>query len=376
MAVAATVGTQGLVQLGISISDIALIFEQGRKVGNWFFTRNHDQTLFEILGEDPESLLKRRGIVEPRDITRRFPDVEFIYHEGKVSTQGKTFKPSNGQANTSSRKKGQLPVAANTAQGSDELGPFSWLMVMIVTALDICLPTQRVLSVLVSVFTRVLDNTDVQGDQEENSETALQTTLGTNIESWRSVGQVRRVDQLLRREYHRMWRNKTGVEHAFAQLNWAEEIEVRRFLRVLFEDKEDHFPCESASTIALAYAIQRGGVSIQASGADRINEAQLLVEYTDAQHVSRLHHPLGGLVQAKDRLQDRSQMISYPRGHPESMIQAIPRGLGTRNELGKFWALGFDGASKYCLIAEADLPYDKSKSEVYSKGWFQSRPST
>lgn len=369
MAVAGTFGPQGLVQLGVSISDIALIYAQGRKIGNWLTAANNERQLFNSLCEDPESILKRRGLVEPVDITTKFPDVEFIYHEGKVSTKGRAFKPSTAsQASKTSRKKDQrLPVATNATQSSDELGPFSWVMVMVVTALDICLTDEGVLNVLVSVFGRVLGNKGEKDNVDDDTEAGLRTGLVSNIESWRSVGQVRRVDQLLRREFQSMWQRRTNVAHrdAIAQLNWAEEIEMMRFLRVLLEDKENYFSCESASTIALAYAIQRGGILIEASGAERSNEAQLLVEYTDADLASRLHHPRRGLAQARDRLQDKSQMISYPRGQPGSMIQAIQDDLGIRNELVKFWAFGFKGGCKHWLIAETDLPYSKSTSEVY-----------
>lgn len=367
MSIAATVGAQGLIQLGISISDVALILEQGRKIGNWFRASKNDQDLFQLLGEDPESLLKRRGIIEPQDISKRFPVLEFMYHEGKVSTKGRSFKSNSGTAKQTPRKKGQLPVAANATQGqsSDELGSFSWLMVMIVTALDVCVSSEGVLNVLVSVFTKVLGNKGDQGDEDEDTKTALRAGLGLNIESWRSVGQVRGVDQLLRRAYQTMWGQRTSVEHAIPQLNWAEEIEVARFLCVLLEGEDNYFSCESASTLALAYAIQRGGVSIQASGVDRLNEAQLLVEYNEGDHTSRLHRLPQSVAQARDRLQYRSQMISYPRGQPETMIQAIPDSLGIRSELGAFWFFGFQGGSQHCLVAEANYPYAKSTSEVY-----------
>jgi len=117
MSLAASLGPESLIQLGVSLSDIALIYSNGRRLGNWLTAKRHDEDLFETLRETPEVILKRRGIVDPVRLCSRFPDTKFIYH---------------GQTVSSSDQKAKVK--------QPELGSFSWLMVILVSALDMCLP--------------------------------------------------------------------------------------------------------------------------------------------------------------------------------------------------------------------------------------------
>jgi hypothetical protein len=49
MSVAVTTGRQGLLQLGLSLADVALVLSQGRKFGNWLASRRNDDDLFDSL---------------------------------------------------------------------------------------------------------------------------------------------------------------------------------------------------------------------------------------------------------------------------------------------------------------------------------------
>ena len=64
MAISITTGVHGLMQLGVSVSDIALLFDQGKKFGNFVRAGQNDNDLFDILNEDREALLQRRGLVD------------------------------------------------------------------------------------------------------------------------------------------------------------------------------------------------------------------------------------------------------------------------------------------------------------------------
>ncbi|EKJ76422.1 hypothetical protein FPSE_03421 [Fusarium pseudograminearum CS3096] len=109
MSVAATLGPRSLIQLGISLTDIAQIYKIGKKIGNWIMIRSNDQDLFETLLEDPEALLKRKGLIEPARMESMFPHAKFIYDGDKQDSSKKDVKIEHG-----------------------ELRPFSWLMVVIV----------------------------------------------------------------------------------------------------------------------------------------------------------------------------------------------------------------------------------------------------
>lgn len=373
MSVAASLGSQGLFQLGVSVSDIAFVYEQGRKVGNWFFTKKNDEDLLDLLAEDPESLVQRRGLVEPIHIMQKFPHIQFIYHEGKRDNKGKTFGvgrnvraapvKTKGSRITSLRKAesdASLPIAMDTDSepAHGDLRPYSWLMVIVVSALDLCLPSAAVTDVLVSVFTNVLN--------DETAEEKLRVALSININSWRDFGQVRGVVPCVKNAFLRVWNEKTGCTNAIAQLNQNEEVELKRFLQDLLEDKEDLFLCHSASTFAIANALEKCGISIKVSG-DRQHEGQLLVEYVpDSQTDGSYKPPHRQGIQTRHRLQNNAQLISYPRENPESMIQAVGEDYSQRNAMEEFWTRGAKAAAEFALTAASELPYDpQSPNEVY-----------
>jgi hypothetical protein len=49
MALSITAGTSGLIQLGLSISDVALAVDLGKKFGNFVRAGQNDNDLFDIL---------------------------------------------------------------------------------------------------------------------------------------------------------------------------------------------------------------------------------------------------------------------------------------------------------------------------------------
>jgi len=345
MSLAAVVGPQGLVQLGISLADIALIYSQGRRLGNWLMTKRNDEDLFETLMEPPDVLLKRKGIVDPVRMESLFPDTQFIYRGEKVSTAGKKTKIQHA-----------------------ELKPFSWLMVVIVTALDVCLPRSRVIDVLIEVFVHVLDNSE--------AESSLRVNLDVNVESWRSVGQVRGLATCVRAAYQQAWKDKTGVD-AIPELNRAEEQEMIRFLECLLGGDSPGFSCVSATTFAVGRSIQRCGIHIVANGG-RSFEGQLLVVYASDGSTLDPVDPVGQWghddrdyedpVRAERSLKSRAQMVSYPAGDPESMVQTVKARRKTINQMKYMWMLGAKAAERISLVAAAEYPYSVEKEVYYSLG--------
>ena len=178
MSLSITAGANALLQIGVSLSDIALVIRNGRTFGNWLRVKSNDQDLFEALMEEPETLLKRKGIVEPSKMESKYSKTEFIYQNGRVSTSPQTQR--TGQSQDSA-----LPRSKSPPQPSDTPGlrPFSWLMITIVTALDICMARDRIIEFIVELLASLLDN--------KEAESSLRVSLGVNIESWRSAGKVR-----------------------------------------------------------------------------------------------------------------------------------------------------------------------------------------
>ncbi|KAM7219331.1 hypothetical protein V8F06_005230 [Rhypophila decipiens] len=339
MSLAASLGRESLIQLGVSISDIALIYSHGRRIGNWLTAKRNDEDLFETLRETPEVILKRRGIVDPIRLCSRYPDTKFIYHGQTVSSsdQGAKIK-------------------------QPELGSLSWLMVILVSALDICLPSQSLVQMLIDVFLHMLSN--------EEAESSLRLTLDVNVESWRSVGRVRNVAADICAVFHRVWKDKTGID-AIPQLNALEEEDMARFLKCLLEDKVNGFACYSPATFAVARAIERCGIIIS-TRERRDFETQFMVSYVEDStpldiNRSKNHYPAGydDAFKVLRGIKSRAQMVSFPAGQPETMVHATQASRETINRMIGLWKLGAKAAEKMQLIAAADLPYSPGREFYY-----------
>src|SRR5262245_48320867 len=139
MSITVATGVKSLVSIGLGISDVALLYDRGKKIGNWLRLSANDEDFFASIQEDDSALLKRRGLVEISRMEQLWPgSLQFVY-------QGKTYDRSS-QAR---------------AWDEQNLTAFSWLMVTLIPALDICLPSSEIRGLLVHVFSKIL-----QGDKE------------------------------------------------------------------------------------------------------------------------------------------------------------------------------------------------------------------
>ena len=190
MSLSVQLGTDSLVQLGVGLSDLAVLM---RNSANWIKTRQNDHNLFDSISELYGEVLRRKGLVDVAwmdDTWGRRNN--FIY-------QGKTFRHT-------------FPSCTRT----EALEGFSWLMVTIITSLDLCLTTTLIQSVLIDTFIAVLD----RDDKAELSE-SLGINLGTNIESWRYTGCVRGMVVPLTKAIRRC-RKEVTAENGIPQLNGSE----------------------------------------------------------------------------------------------------------------------------------------------------------
>jgi hypothetical protein len=337
MSISATIGGYQLLQLGVSLSDVALLVNQGRKFGNWFRVSSNDNELLGSIGEDAEAVLKRRDLIEVSDMEKRWSRLDFIYQGNHHNNSG-------------------LSQVKETATG---LSSLSWFMITIVTALDLCLPSSSIGSLIIRVYRRVLD-----GDQE--LEDSLRVLLPTNIESWRSAGCVRSMTTAIARTL-RASREKIVGDHALPQLNQAETKEMESFLVWLLKGKSNNYSAMSAMVFAVAVAIGKAGVKLRTDGT-RSYESEPFVRYSESRLnisvVDRHPNEAGEPFHLKHGTISKTRQIAYPRDEPSSMIHAIPASRPTITKMIHSWDLGSRAASKMKLHAEAQLPFSR-ESEVY-----------
>ncbi|RDW65097.1 hypothetical protein BP6252_10748 [Coleophoma cylindrospora] len=340
MSLTITAGVKSLLSVGISLGDIAIIIDQGRKFGNWLRTARLDEELFEAIADVSKSILDRPGLVDVVYMSSKWSYVNFIYKGNNI--------------NNSDRE----PL-----KDTQNLTEFSWAMVAIIAGLDVCLPSSSVQNFLVDLFVGILN-------QNEELAEALRVQLPTNIESWRSAGQVRdmaRVSSV----YIQKCRLKLTQERAIPELNQAERGELQAFLKWLLIGKDTQFHLLSATVFAIAGWLKRAGLHLNTEG-DQRYETEPMVRYASDSplylgslsskcHPSDLEDPL----YAGRGLRGISQQVTFPRGKPELMIDTLAVDRDITNSMFMFWELGCRAATKMELISSSLGEYDTSSSDIH-----------
>ena len=335
MSISIATGAKGLIQLGVSLGDVAIILKAGRVWGNWLRAGENDDELFESILELPDALLKRRGLIDQVHMESMWSTLDFIYQGRHLSNTGQLSK--NHQ---------QL------------LGSFSWLMVVLVTGLDVCLPSSAIAALLVDVFVSVLE-----GDKEMRDSIVVQ--LPTNIRSWRSTGCVRGMVRAVNNTM-KGTRSKLTNSEAVPQLNPAECDELRRLLIWLLEGESSRFQLASATIYALVDSMKQAGVHVSTTD-ERRYEGEPVVTYLGD---PRQDIPARGILSLSQFVESRpplmAQTVAYPRGSPKSMIEAIAVSRDTQNKMDRLWDMGVEAARHIKLKADATLPYSTRSDIEYN----------
>jgi hypothetical protein len=350
MALSIVAGTSGLIQLGLSISDVALLVDLGKKFGSFVRAGQNDNDLFDVIAEDREAVLVRRGLVDAREMEKRWPQVEFV-HQG-VKKQGRIVEslppqPSVPEANKRRKKK----------EANDGVDSFTWVMVTIVTALDECLPSSGIQELLIQVFTEVLN-------RDDDIATALRITIKKNIESWRSFGCAREIAFSVKKEMRKSL--SSGVHDqppicAIPQMNEAETADMRNMLVWLLRGDLSVFSAMSPLTFSMAEAWKKVKLDLCTDG-NPAYEGQACVTYHDEGQL--LGASSSSTIPIPRGLGSRPLQISWPRDKPESMIDALGVGRALEDVMSQAWQRGKDAADIMELIGKADEPYE-SRAEVY-----------
>jgi hypothetical protein len=352
MALSIVAGTSGLIQLGLSISDLALLIDQGKKVGNFIRAGQNDNDLFDVLDEDREAVLKRRGLVDARDMEKRWPMMNFIHQGVKVKgeiVQSLQFR-SLTQESSHGRKRN------DTQDGVDS---FTWVMVAITSALDECLPSYYIQELLIQVFVEVLHRSD-------DVRLALRVHIKRNIESWRSFGCTREMAHSIKIQMRKSL--SAGVSDqlpilAVPQLNEAETGDMKNMLVWLLNGEPIVFNAMSPITYSIAEAWKTVGLDLCTDG-NPVRESQACVMYSAEIGDSWKRTSMSTSIPRG--LHSHVLQISWPRNKPESMIDALGVGRALEGAMYKAWQYGKDAAVPLEWVGEADGPYENTREVFYS----------
>jgi hypothetical protein len=341
MSLTVAAGAKSLLSLGVSLGDVALLYDWGRKFGNFLRAAKNEEEFLESIMEEPEALLKRRGLVELVRMESVWNIIEAVYEGERISNESK-------------------PDVAS----KQNLSALSWLMIAIVSALDLCLPSTGIHTLIVEVFHDLLR----PATNDSQLRRALQVQLPTNIQSWRDVGRVRGLDKKTVRQMTSC-RAKLTETNAIPQLNPAELKESKEFLVWLMEGRTHSFTCVSATVFSMASAIQHTGIRIRTEGI-RAYETEPVISYAsqeqshnsfEAGWLGGENHP--GLARG---LGSRAQIIAFPCGKPESMVETVELPRSVKNRMSMLWKLGSEAAAGFHIHASANIPFSFSSEVSYS----------
>jgi len=352
MAVSIVAGTNGLIQLGLSLSDLALLIDQGKKFGNFVRAGQNDNDLFDVLNEDREAILRRGGLVNAPEMEKRWPMMDFI-HQG-IKIQGKivqSLQTESAMHDVNHRKK-----KSNTGDGVDS---FTWVMVAITSALDECLPSSEIQELLIYVFAKVLD-------RDDDIARALRIHIKRNIESWRSFGCAREIAHSIKMEMRKSLSSGTPGQlpaRAIPQLNLAEMADMKNMLIWLLNGDTTVFNAMSPITYSIAEALKKVNLDLCTDGNPSHERQACIAHHLEGQ-------PLGMSslsTKAVPRgLSSKPLQISWPRENPESMIDALGVGRSLENLMNQSWQRGKIAAGAMELIGQADGPYGATEEVHYN----------
>ena len=337
MALSVAVGSKQLLQLGVGIADIALLVQGGRTFGNFFRVTSNDDELLASIGEDLDAIIKRRDLIQTVHMERRWSRLTFIY-------QANNLESSPGR-----------PLQETEAG----LNAFSWIMIMIITALDFCLPSHAISKMIKDVFGRVLN----RGLELDDS---LRVLLPTNIQSWRSTGCARGMVPAVTKAM-RDCRAKVTGDQALPQLNEAETIEMKEFLVWLLEGRSNERSVLSVMVYAVANALKSLGIRLRTEGQQTYENEPIVLYSEDPRLTYNMYQRNRSNFNTNTYgLRSRAQQIVFPRDNPMAMVHAVapPGQRNVVNNMIRAWSLGAKATEGMRLKAEPD-DLQKIDAEIY-----------
>ena len=322
MALSVQLGAHSLIQLGVGISDIAVLMRHGH---NWLKTRRYDHELFESIAEVYGEVLRRRGLVDVTFMEHVWATrYNFVYHGETVQQR------------------------LHASDDVKSLEGFSWLMVALITTFDLCLTTSLMKSLLADLFVRILHRDDVQ----ELSE-ALAINLHDNIESWRSTGCIRGLVVPVTNAVRNCRADVTG-EMAIPQLNRWERQELLELLVWLLSGDTNQHQSLSATCYSLAAGWKAAGICVDVSPSVNLDTSRPTIYYTQGPgEETRFEHILemGMELNIGHKQLVPAQHCTFAFGHPEQMIECLPRPIPVKNRIASFWSKGTNAAKNFTFKA-------------------------
>ena len=297
MAVSFTSGSLALANWGFGAGDLAVLAAAGRHMGNWLMANRKDRSLFEFLGVDVENVILRKGLIDVNELHNRWDIKIDLLKNGRkvrIEHQGK-----------------------NTAPVVENMDKFTWLMTLIIAALDAALSQKNLYMVATQLMLKMFE--EAQSGLEFVEHEAPQ-----HIQGWRSAACVRSISLKARQIWDRL---------AVERIHWPGWIpgedcsEVVRLFTWIFAGSGVHFHTTSGDAYSLGLLLNELGLDMLVS--DKMIDPCI--------HEGRIHIILGQcptLSQQKMASEVRKrQCMMVPLGSMEECVSLWPGEGALTNDL-------------------------------------------
>jgi hypothetical protein len=290
MSVSITTGLGSLINLGMGAGDLAVLYSTGRQLGNWLTASSGDKDFLNLLQEDENEILRRRGVFDLHLFNTRWRQQLSILFNGE-------------------------PRVINGEEVMEVLPPlsrFTAIMVVITATLDefmTFLTMKRVLLLLFKLLSGgIADGQDVIDSQIQH-----------RLNSWRSVARVRGLPVFLRVLRSGMIKDKRILPGLMPN---GDALEVAEFLQWLLADSSEEFSTNSSDVAGVATCLSLCGfntLGISSFGQESVNMPCRLV-YTEK---AFLHQKASNSV-LMHAVSQRAAHTTVSLAHPEETFFSFP----------------------------------------------------
>lgn len=170
MALSVAMGTKSLIQLGMSVTDIATLISLGRSKGNWMTSGSGDKEFLRAVEVDENSIQLRRGILDLDGFNKRWRQNCRLLINGHPQKIEGTY----------------------LSKTLERFSRFTAIMVSLVTVLDAFLSSASVRMVMEDVLKELLRATEIGED-------LMRAEFANRLQAWRSAGAMRGMTTYVRK---------------------------------------------------------------------------------------------------------------------------------------------------------------------------------
>jgi hypothetical protein len=234
MALSFSTNTWQLVNLGLSVGDIATLAGVGRSAISWLIAHARDEQLLNLWKVDIRELGLRPGLADPVTLNKRWGRRITFLENGRV-------------------RSGEL--GGGTIENMNQ---FTWTMTVVTGCLDVAASSKLLQEVVVALTIRLFENKTADDIAQY-----LQYEIPQHIQGWRSAACAREMSKAAREKWAKL---EKGNVHLPGFIPSNETEELVNFLHWLVGTKETSFMTASSDIFALAQLLQDMGFDLIRTG--------------------------------------------------------------------------------------------------------------